>query len=243
MKISGPKSYFDDLSQEGKSPKDRLLESAGILFAAKGFRDVSVREIAAHAGVNSALVGYYFRGKQALFNEVYRLHAAPLAVERMKRLAAISGKKRKPTVAEILKAWLVPWLQLEELERNFLRVHFMADLSAERWENMERNSSFNARMHNAFFKALRKSLPHLSKETVIWRLHFLVGSIVFGIRFPGSLKAISKGRCNSQDLEAVFNQIMPYAVAGFLAPEAQGESLGEKLNPKENEKSAIANNE
>ena len=30
----------------------------------KEFREVSVRAIAAHAGVNSALTGYHFRGKQ-----------------------------------------------------------------------------------------------------------------------------------------------------------------------------------
>jgi AcrR family transcriptional regulator len=229
MNISGSKTSFNILSREGTSAKDRLLESAGILFSAKGFRDVSVREIAEHAGVNSTLVGYYFRGKQALFNEVYRSHAAPLALERMKRLAAISGKKCKPTVEEILKAWLVPWLQLEELEQNFLRVHLLADLSAERWEHKEKTSSFSTRTHNAFFKALRKCLPHLSKETVIWRLHFLVGSVVFGIRFPGPLKAISKGRCNPEDMKAVFEQILPYAVAGFLAPAVQSGAPQEEL--------------
>jgi AcrR family transcriptional regulator len=219
MNVSEPKSNANILSREGTSSKDRLLASAEILFAAKGFRDVSVREIAGHAGVNSALVGYYFRGKQALFNEVYRLHASPLAAERMKRLDAISRKNGKPTVEEILKAWLIPWLQLEETEKNLLRVHFMSNLSEERWEHTEKASSFNRRTHGAFIKALQNCLPHLSKETLIWRLHFLVGSIVFGIRVPGPLKAASKGRCNSRDLEAVFNQVLPYAMAGFLAPE------------------------
>jgi AcrR family transcriptional regulator len=220
MKITGSKNDFSILSETGASSRDRLLESASVLFAAKGFREVSVREIAAHAGVNSALVGYYFRGKQALFNEVYRSHASPLAHERMKRLAAISGKNHHPSVEEVLRAWLIPWLQLEDgIEKNVLHVHFMANLSEERWEHTEKASSFTSRTHNAFIKVLQNCLPHLSRETLIWRLHFLVGAVVFGIRVPGPLKAISKGHCDPRDLEHVFSQILPYAVAGFCSPE------------------------
>jgi AcrR family transcriptional regulator len=221
MKISGSKTNFSILSETGASSRDRLLESAGVLFAAKGFSEVSVREIAAHAGVNSALVGYYFRGKQALFNEVYRSYASPLAHERTKRLAAISGKNRRPSIEEVLKAWLIPWLQLEDgIGKNVLHVHFMAFLSEERWEHTEKASSFTSRTHNAFIKVLQDCrLPHLSRETLIWRLHFLAGAVVFGIRVPGPLKAVSKGRCDPHDFEAVFDQILPYAVAGFCAPE------------------------
>jgi len=41
----------------GMKTKDKILKAARILFAEKGFREVTVREIAARAGVNSALVG------------------------------------------------------------------------------------------------------------------------------------------------------------------------------------------
>jgi AcrR family transcriptional regulator len=226
MKITGSKNDFNILSETGASSRDRLLESASVLFAAKGFREVSVREIAAHARVNSALVGYYFRGKQALFNEVYRAHASPLAHERMKRLSAISERNRCPPIEEVLKAWLIPMLQLEDgIGKNVLHVHFMANLSEERWEHTGKASSFTGRTHNAFVKILRDCLPHLSRETLIWRLHFLVGAIVFGIRVPGPLRAVSKGRCDPRDLEAVFNQILPYAVAGFCSPEPPPHAL------------------
>jgi AcrR family transcriptional regulator len=57
------------------SSREKLLKAAEALFATKGFKEVSVREIAACANVNSALVGYYFGGKQALFNEIYQAHA------------------------------------------------------------------------------------------------------------------------------------------------------------------------
>jgi AcrR family transcriptional regulator len=232
MKIPTVKNEFTILSEGGVSSKDRLLKSAGALFSTKGFREVSVREIAAHAGVNSALVGYYFRGKQALFNEVYRAQAAPLAQKRMKRLAEISGKDRQPSVEEVLKAWLIPWLLIENgRDESIQHVRFMANLSAERWENTEKASSYTNRTHQAFIKVLHRCLPHLSKETLMWRLHFLVGAIAFGIRIPGPLKAVSKGHCDPRNLQSVFTQILPYAIEGFCAPEPVGSS-----NPSSPEK-------
>jgi len=190
------------------------------LFSSKGFRDVSVREIAAHAGVNSALVGYYFRGKQALFNEVYRAHALPLAQERLRRLAAISRKNRKPSIEEILRAWLLPWLQLEDNQReSALHLRFTANLSGERWEQTKKAAPFMHRTHAAFIEAFQKCLPGLSRETLMWRLHFVVGAIVFGIRVPDPLLANSKGMCDPGDLEATLAQILPFAEAGFRTPE------------------------
>ena len=77
--------------------KDKILKAAKTLFAQKGFREVTVREIAARAGVNSALIGYHFGGKKDLFNEVYRSFSEPLARERMRRLAEVTAGKKKPS--------------------------------------------------------------------------------------------------------------------------------------------------
>jgi|WetSurMetagenome_2_1015567.scaffolds.fasta_scaffold418140_1 AcrR family transcriptional regulator len=206
------------------SSKDKLFRSAEALFSAKGFRDVSVREIAAHAGVNSALVAYYFGGKQALFNEVFRSHVAPLAQEGIKRLKAITRNGRKPSVEEILEAWILPCLQQgNNKESRMLHLRITANLSHERWEYTKKVSSYMQRSHGAFIDVLHSCLPHLSTETLMWRLHFVAGALFFGIRQPASLIALSGGHCNPDDLEATFDQILPYAVAGFHAPESSGE--------------------
>jgi AcrR family transcriptional regulator len=207
-------------NQADLNSREKLVKSAEALFSAKGFRDVSVREIAAHAGVNAALVGYYFRGKQALFNEVYRAHALPLAQERMRRLAAITKKYRKPPVEEILRAWLLPWMQLGDNQReSALHLRFTANLSGERWQQTKKAAPFMHRTHGAFIEALQKCIPYLSRETLMWRLHFVVGAVAFGIRVPDPLLAHSKGMCDPGDLEAALAHIVPFAAAGFCAPE------------------------
>jgi AcrR family transcriptional regulator len=205
-------------SVSGLSSKEKLLRSAEVLFSTKEFREVSVREIAAHAGINSALVVYYFNGKQALFEEVFRIHAAPLSRKRMKRLKIITKNGRKPSVEEILKAWLLPWLRLEN-NQNAPAIHLgvIANLSNEKWKYAKKDSRYMQRTHNAFIEALYSCLPYLSTETLMWRLHFVIGALVFGIRQPASLLALSGGCCDSNNLEAAFDQILPYAVAGFRA--------------------------
>lgn len=51
--------------------KERLLEAAGEVFAEKGFRDATVRDICARAGANLAAVNYYFRDKESLYAAVF----------------------------------------------------------------------------------------------------------------------------------------------------------------------------
>jgi len=53
-----------------RETRARLLEEGRRLFAAKGFRSVTVREICTAAGANVAAVNYYFGDKLGLYREV-----------------------------------------------------------------------------------------------------------------------------------------------------------------------------
>ncbi|HQW71237.1 MAG: TetR/AcrR family transcriptional regulator [Saprospiraceae bacterium] len=57
-------------SQEGKdnNTEARIKEAARIVFLNKGFAATRTRDIAEEADINLALLNYYFRSKQKLFN-------------------------------------------------------------------------------------------------------------------------------------------------------------------------------
>lgn len=57
----------DELSNDPS--RDRLLKAAVEVFAERGFRDATVREICAQAEANVASVNYYFGGKENLYSE------------------------------------------------------------------------------------------------------------------------------------------------------------------------------
>ena len=52
--------------------RTRLIESAILHFAAKGFDGTGIREIAKGANANSALVAYHFCGKEGLYSEALK---------------------------------------------------------------------------------------------------------------------------------------------------------------------------
>jgi len=47
--------------------KAKLLASAEQLLAEKSFANITIRELAQHSGVNSAMISYYFTNKEGLF--------------------------------------------------------------------------------------------------------------------------------------------------------------------------------
>ncbi len=54
-----------------KNTEQKIFDAATELFLEKGVDRTSVREIAAKAGINLALMNYYFRSKENLFNAIF----------------------------------------------------------------------------------------------------------------------------------------------------------------------------
>ncbi len=53
-----------------KSTEEKIKSAARIIFMQKGYAATKTRDIADHAGINLALVNYYFRSKEKLFHEI-----------------------------------------------------------------------------------------------------------------------------------------------------------------------------
>ncbi len=52
------------------STEEKIKDAARIVFTQKGFAATRTRDIAESAGINLALLNYYFRSKQKLFEEI-----------------------------------------------------------------------------------------------------------------------------------------------------------------------------
>ena len=57
---------------DGQETRRNLLEAAGKIFAAKGFRQATIAEICQQAKANTAAVSYHFGSKEALYVESWR---------------------------------------------------------------------------------------------------------------------------------------------------------------------------
>ena len=59
----------------------QIMETAEILFAEKGFNGTSIRDISEKAGVNLAMVSYYFGSKEKLFETLFDYRSEAMKVK------------------------------------------------------------------------------------------------------------------------------------------------------------------
>lgn len=71
----------DDSGNDGISAKDKILNAAESMFATKGYDAATIGEIGKLAGVNSALLYYYFANKEAILRQM--MESAIAEVNRM----------------------------------------------------------------------------------------------------------------------------------------------------------------
>ena len=194
--------------------REQLLAAAERLFAERGFAGVSVRMIAAEAGVNWSLVGYYFRGKDGLLAEVYRSHCATLNAERLRLLA--EARRGGLRLEAVIESFVRPALaEIQGDGRNQysrLRAMLAAEAAPLFTQLVADNFDQSSR---TFVAALRECLPDLPAEEVLWRFHFMLGTIYYSASSPQRIKAFSRGRCDPGDLEATVTHLVPFLAAAF----------------------------
>ena len=61
--------------KDATKTKERIMRTAAELFSEKGFNKVSIREIANAAGVNLAMIYYYFSSKDELLYSLYEFYS------------------------------------------------------------------------------------------------------------------------------------------------------------------------
>ena len=70
------------------SSRDHILDAAERLFATQGFARTTIKDIGGAAGLNSALLYYYFADKDELYREVLRRFVGRLVTRTMGELSA-----------------------------------------------------------------------------------------------------------------------------------------------------------
>lgn len=92
--------------------RERLLEAAGAVFAAHGYRDGTVREICRRAHANVSAVAYHFDSKAGLYEAVLR-RAHTYAAERypVAGLAAMAATGGRPGAEEALRRFVATLLR------------------------------------------------------------------------------------------------------------------------------------
>ena len=117
---------------DGESTRARILQSTRRLLIEHGYANLSVREIAADAGVNHALIGYHFQGRQQLVMAVLdeantvllerqaRMYGAPAtAAEKWEQACAFYEEDLASGFVQLVTELMGASFHDEELRREF----------------------------------------------------------------------------------------------------------------------------
>jgi AcrR family transcriptional regulator len=170
--------------------KQKILDAAESLFAHEGYHGTSLRAITGRAGVNLAAVNYHFGSKEALLEAMFGRRLVPLNEERMTRLNGVleaAGKEgQRPIVADVLRAFVEPTLRFksEPGREDFMTLvgRAIADPNDIVLQVFLR---FMGPVFHLIYKALREALPELPEDTLLWRLHFVLGALSHTMRICG----------------------------------------------------------
>jgi len=202
--------------------KTLILDAAEQAFADLGFDAASLRHIISVAGVNLAAVHYHFGSKEALIGAVFQRRIGPLNAERLQLLDATEAAagKRPPALEKIIEALVGPALRMANDPKmgGSVVMRLFGRTLAEPSEQLQRmlGEQFG-KVSQRFTRALHRALPDLPEAVLLWRFHFVIGSMAHVMACPVKLKEVTRGHCDPTDTETVVKQLVAFLSAGLRA--------------------------
>ena len=181
--------------------RERILDTAEICFAQRGFDGTSLREITTLAEVNLGAVNYHFGSKSGLFEEVLRRRFEPLNQRRIEMLDAAIARHAPddPPLEEVMEAFLrAPVEAFGTPARATLPavVHSVHE------------GQLNLQRH---FAKIRDYLEPMSDAELQGRIRFVIGGMIH-------LLADRMWTGSSLDSEVILNMLIQWGVAVLRAP-------------------------
>jgi len=205
--------------------RTRILDAAEELFMQHGFEATSMRQLTARAGANLAAVNYHFGSKDALIAAVFQrrldaMNAARIAeLERLEKEAG--GRPLSPR--QIIGAFIgVSLRMIEDAKsggRNFIRL-LGRTYSDPQKEIRALIGQLYAPAMERFKAAFERALPQMPREELIWRMHFMFGTLAYTLAATDTVQLIAgckpEDRYDARLLEA---RLTAFLEAGLLAPQ------------------------
>ncbi|HEX9426192.1 MAG TPA: CerR family C-terminal domain-containing protein [Candidatus Polarisedimenticolia bacterium] len=217
-----PKSRVRERASPDRAPetRDRLLEAAEPLFAARGFGGTSMRALTAAARCNLAAVNYHFGGKTSLYREVIRRRLRAMREQRIASIVrTMSEAGAGADIDLLLRSFTLAFLE-PHLDESSGRV-LMQLMSREMLEPHMPPRTFEKEMLEPVLEALTRALrtihPRLQARAARRGIHSLIAQLAHVVhmrRMPG----FERGRSGADfKFPEVIDHIVRFSAAGLRA--------------------------
>ena len=206
-------------SREGDT-REVILDVSEDLFSKHGFYGVTIREVAREAGVDTALLHYYFGTKKGLFDAVFLRRAEVLNRQRMESLDRYAREhKGQMTVEGVIFAFLEPLIVWQATGGPGWKHYFalVAQANANPVWGGETMARYFDPVIQRLIDLLRIAIPGARDEDLYWAYHNLSGALTLTLGETGRLDRLSGGLCRSGDVETAYGLMTRFAAAGFEA--------------------------
>jgi AcrR family transcriptional regulator len=106
-------------SASEQDAKQKLIQTARLLFSQKGFEGTSTRDIARESGLNISLISYYFGGKEGLYKQVFMSFGEHIAKVIDDTLASFQGlEMNQKNFVEEVKLIITMFIDLHDQNKD-----------------------------------------------------------------------------------------------------------------------------
>ncbi len=196
-----------------------ILDKAELLFAEHGFAGTKLRDIASVAGVNQALISYYFGTKQELFDAVFRRRGKEISGARHVLLDELLARDTIPTVSELVRCYLKPQWDMKYHGKNgaaFVRLQARLHSESEEHALRLRREVYDVSVKR-YIDALDDILPDIPREVISMRMAFLVGTYMFMLNDLGRLNDLTDGQIGTVGKDDMLAHLDMFLTAGLMA--------------------------
>lgn len=187
-----------------------------------GFEGTSMRLLTAKAGVNLAAVNYHFGSKDALIEAVFQRRLDPMNLARIAELDKLEAADAAPSPEAIIRAFITPGLRLmadgKDGGRNFTRL-----LGRTYTEPNKTLRQLIGRMYEPAMQrykaALERALPQMPREELVWRMHFMFGTLAYTLAATDTVQLIAGCKPEDRyDARLLEERLTAFLAAGLNAP-------------------------
>jgi AcrR family transcriptional regulator len=202
----------------------RILDVAEELFMQHGFEGASMRMLTAKAGVNLAAINYHFGSKDALIEAVFRRRLDAMNADRIAELERLEteagGRPLAPDA--IIRAFIGASLRMiEDVRgggRNFTRLLGRAYTEPAKPIRQLIGQMYAPAMER-FKAAFTRALPELPKDELVWRMHFMFGTLAYTLAATDTVQLIAGAKPEDRyDARLLADRLAAFLSAGLLAP-------------------------
>ena len=198
----------------------RILDTAEALFAEKGFAETSLRTITSRAKVNLAAVNYHFGSKKALIHAVFARYLDPFCEVFNKELAELEKQPAVPLEAllEVLARTAISLPATKGSLSVFMRLLGLAYTQAQGHLRCYLQENYGQTFVR-FTHLLKLSSADLPDAERFWRIHFMLGSVVFTLSSLDALRAIALNDYDEKTrITDLVTRLLPVVTAAMQAP-------------------------